>query len=108
MPEYELCRVDQLIEGRGRPVNVAGRYLAVFLLKGRVHVLDNECLHLANPIDGGPVANGVVYCPWHGWAYDLATGDNITGFGNRKGLRTYQAHVEEGTVRVTLDSAFDT
>jgi len=77
-------------------------YLAVFLVDGRIYVLENQCLHVQSPIDGGPIIDGAVRCPWHGWAYDLETGDLLTAFGNRPGLRTYEAMIDEGMVKVEI------
>ena len=103
---HVLCRVDQLVEGRGRPARAAGKYLAVFLVGGRIHVLDNLCLHVGSPIDGGPVRDGVVLCPWHGWSYRLEDGALLTAFGDRPGLRTYDFEITDaGEVRVLLDDA---
>ena len=104
MAAHDLCRVDQLVEGRGRPARAGGRYLAVFLVGGDIHVLDNQCLHLESPIDGGPVIDGgIVVCPWHGWSYELATGDLCVGDLRRPGLRHYDHEVVNGLVRVTLE-----
>ena len=101
---YVLCRVDQLVEGRGRPARAGDRYLAVFLVDGRIHVLDNLCLHVGSPIDGGPVRDGVVLCPWHGWSYRLDDGALLTDAGDRPGLRTYDHTVTDaGEVQVHLD-----
>jgi len=101
-----VCRRDQLVEGRGRPVRVDGRYLAVFLVEGRVHVIDNQCLHVGSPLDAGPVIDGVVHCPWHGWAYRLEDGCQLTAFGDRPGIRIYPCEVtEDGEVQVQLDGA---
>lgn len=104
MPAYVLCRVDQLVEGRGRPARAGDRYLAVFLAGGRIHVLDNLCLHVGSPIDGGPVRDGVVQCPWHGWSYRLTDGSLVTAFGDRPGLRIYDHVVtDSGEVQVFLE-----
>jgi nitrite reductase/ring-hydroxylating ferredoxin subunit len=105
--DYILCRFDQLVEGRGRPARAGDRYLAVFLVEGRVHVLDNQCLHVQSPIDGGPVIDNTVRCPWHGWAYDLETGAHLTSFGERPGLRSYAARVDAGQVVVSVDDRED-
>ena len=104
MPDFVLCRVDQLIEGRGRPARAGSRYLAVFLVGGEIHVLDNLCLHVGSPIDGGPVRDGLVHCPWHGWAYRLADGSLVTAFGDRPGLATYAHRVNEaGEIEVSIE-----
>ena len=97
-----VCRVDQLVEGRGRPARVAGNYLAVFLSGEDIHVVENICLHLESPLDGGAVIDKRVHCPWHGWAYDLRTGNHLTAFGERPGIRVFTHRVEDGNVVVTL------
>ena len=104
MPAYVLCRRDQLVEGRGRPARAGDRYLAVFLVDGAIHVLDNLCLHVGSPIDGGPVRDGIVMCPWHGWSYRLEDGSLVTAFGDRPGLRTYEHRITDtGEVQVIVE-----
>lgn len=103
MPQHEACRLDQLAEGRGLPVRIGDQYLAVFLVDGRPRVLDNQCLHLGSPLDGGFVDDGCLTCPWHGWTYDVVTGDLVTSGGRLRGIRVYRAAVVDGTVLVTLD-----
>jgi nitrite reductase/ring-hydroxylating ferredoxin subunit len=105
VPDHVLCRLDQLVEGRGRPARAGDLYLAVFLVDGRVHVVDNQCRHVGSPLDAGPVVNGNVHCPWHGWAYDLESGALQTAFGERDGIRVYPCRVEDGLVKVVLDRA---
>ncbi|MEA3076890.1 MAG: hypothetical protein QOF60_1798 [Actinomycetota bacterium] len=105
MPDHVLCRFDQLVEGRGRPARAGHLYLAVFLVEGRVYVVENQCLHVGSPLDAGPVVDGRILCPWHGWAYDLETGSLHTMFGDRPGIRAFPARVEGGEVKVTVDAA---
>ncbi len=38
----------------------------------------NACAHLGLPLDQGAVADGVLTCPHHGFAYDLTTGECLT------------------------------
>lgn len=106
MPDFFLCRVDQLVEGRGRPAQAGDRYLAVFLVEGRVHVIDNQCLHVGSPLDGGPVVDGTIRCPWHGWVYDLETGALLTAFGEMDGINAYPVRVTgDGWVQVSIEQA---
>jgi nitrite reductase (NADH) small subunit len=65
--------------------------------------VDNVCLHLDNPLDDGFVSDGCVTCPWHGWRYDLRTGEHLTMFGRRKGLRTYPVRADGDTVLIDVD-----
>lgn len=103
VPDFVLCRVAQLVEGRGRPARAGDRYLAVFLVDGKIHVVENQCAHVGSPLDAGPVIDGAVRCPWHGWAYDLETGALLTAFGPRPGIDVYPALVNDaGEVQVSI------
>ena len=83
-------------------MRVGERNLAVFDLGDAVVVVDNECRHVGNPLDDGFVSGGSVTCPWHGWRYDLRTGEVLTVFGRRPGLRTYSVRVDSGDVLVEV------
>jgi nitrite reductase/ring-hydroxylating ferredoxin subunit len=38
-----------------------------------------RCPHWLGPLDEAPVQNGAVRCPWHGWRFDIRTGENLDG-----------------------------
>jgi nitrite reductase (NADH) small subunit len=97
-----VCRRSDIPPGRGWPVRVGDAYIALFDVDGVVRAVENRCCHLANPIDDGFVSEGCVTCPWHGWRYDLATGEHLTMFGRRRGLRTYAVRVDDGAVLVDV------
>lgn len=99
-----VARLDDLPAGRGWPVRVGGRSLAVFACDGEVYAVDNVCRHNGNPIDDGPVADGIVTCPWHGWSYALATGELVVAGGRIQGLDTYPTRVDDGRVLVSVDA----
>lgn len=37
------------------------------------------CPHQLGPLDEGELVDGVVSCPWHGYKFDVRTGDNLSG-----------------------------
>ena len=61
-----------------RAVLVGGERLLLARRGGAVTCFENACAHLGLELDGGPVADGVLTCPHHGFAYDLATGECLT------------------------------
>jgi nitrite reductase/ring-hydroxylating ferredoxin subunit len=84
-------------------VRVGARFVAVFDVDGDVVAVDNVCSHVGNPLDDGLVEGGCVTCPWHGWRYDLRTGEHVTVFGRRHGLRTYPVRVEGDRVLIDVE-----
>lgn len=103
-----VCRRQDIPSGRGWPVQVGDLRLAVFETAGGLRAIENTCLHIGNPLDDGPVHGEVVTCPWHGWQYDLRTGDHLTVFGRRQGLRTFAARFEGDDVLVEIEGDKET
>ena len=65
------------------------------------HAVQNACVHLAGPLGDGLVdGDCVLTCPWHGWQYDVRTGENE--FDRAIQLRTYEVRVEDGEVKVAV------
>jgi nitrite reductase (NADH) small subunit len=69
--------------------NVGGQFLAV----------DNTCVHLGGPLGEGVVEKGKIVCPWHGWAYDLKTGELAPG---RPGVKPYPLKTEGAEVLIDI------
>ena len=98
-----VCRRQDIPADRGWPVRVGDLSIAVFEVNGRPVAVENQCRHVGNPIDDGVVERGCVICPWHGWRYDLRTGEHVTFFGRRPGLRTFPVRTDGEDVLVEVD-----
>ena len=95
-----IGRVDEIPPGTARCIEVEERAIAVFNIDGTFYATQNECLHLKGPLAEGQLDGCVVACPWHGWQYDVRTGENE--FDRAIQLETYDVVVEDGEVRVAL------
>ena len=93
-------RTDDFALGRGRMALVEGRHIAIFRLDDGYYAIDNLCLHQAGPLCEGPLEDGVVTCPWHGWSYDVRTGILVQD-GN-VGVSRHNTRVVGDTVEVQL------
>lgn len=101
MPGYvAVGPVSQFVKGVGRMAVVDGRHVAVFQLDEGFFAIDNLCLHKAGPLCEGPVDDGVVTCPWHGWSYDIRTG--ILVQDGRVGVSSHLTRVVDDVVYVQL------
>lgn len=87
--------------GRLVQVTVAGRVLAVAVVDGRVHAVDDACTHLQSSLSAGVVEDGAVVCPRHLARFDLATGAVLSG-PPRTGLRTVPAELSAAGLLVEL------
>jgi nitrite reductase (NADH) small subunit len=93
MPDpYEVCRVEDLAEGRHRIVRAGNREIGIFNIHGEFHAIPNLCPHQRGPLCTGQVsgtidygehtgwrlawayAGEVITCPWHSLEFHVPTG----------------------------------
>jgi nitrite reductase (NADH) small subunit len=86
--------------GHGIVAEVNGKTLAVFNVDGSFHAIDNTCIHRGGPLGEGDVEGQVVTCPWHGWQYNVTTGQCVNNPSGK--VETYQVKVEGSDVKVLL------
>jgi 3-phenylpropionate/trans-cinnamate dioxygenase ferredoxin subunit len=96
---YTICPLAELPPGSTRIVEVAGREIGLFNVNGQVYAVRNSCPHRAAPLCLGRLSGTtlpsepyqylyghdglVLRCPWHGWEFDLASGEPLVGHGLR-------------------------
>lgn len=91
-----LARLDEIpADGCGLRVELEDRTLALFREGDEVFALNAVCPHRGGPLDEGDLEDGVVVCPWHGWDFDVRTGESPT-FGER--VECYPVEVRDGIV----------
>ncbi len=86
--------------GHGRTVHVRGREFAVFNLDGHFYAIDNACPHKGGPLGAGMLENGQVFCPLHGWNFDVKTGACPTR--PDRPVQSYPTRVENGQVQICI------
>lgn len=79
----DVAAVADLSNASGRIVEVGGIWIAIFLVEGRPHAIENACPHMAGPLGSGTCTDGVVTCPIHGWRFDVRTGEAPTNPNTR-------------------------
>jgi len=104
-----VCRASDLPPGERRIVEIDGISVGVFNVGGRYYALRNRCPHKAAPLCQGRImglitapAPGefaysrdgeIIRCPWHGWEFDLTTGQSVFN-PHRMKARAYPVTVE--------------
>ena len=109
MTKHIVARVDEIPLGGRKVVEVAGRSIGVFHIKGSYYAIRNSCPH-----QGGPLCQGrltglltaskpgdyvytnqgeILRCPWHGWEFDAKTGQSWYNPAQVR-VRSYKVSVE--------------
>jgi nitrite reductase/ring-hydroxylating ferredoxin subunit len=92
-------RVEDIPPGFRVIVTIGGRSIGVFNIEGRLYAILNRCPHRGAELCKGDVISRVtcddagemaleggapvLVCPWHGWEYDMETGESLTPSGGR-------------------------
>ena len=82
------------------PPEVDGVEIALAHCNGGFYAVQGHCLHLQGPLGHGRLEGCVLTCPWHGWQYDVRTGQNEFDLAIQ--LQTYDVQVDDGEVRVRV------
>ena len=73
---HRLAAVDDLPAGTGRELTAAGRVVALFNVAGKFYAMDGICPHAGGPVGQGTLDGCIVTCPWHGWQFDVTSGQH--------------------------------
>jgi nitrite reductase/ring-hydroxylating ferredoxin subunit len=108
--ETRVASVSDLADGRRVMVRIDQRDVFVFERDGRFYAFENVCRHMGGPVGEGILIGKVeavlddeqrllherfstqeihLVCPWHGWEYDIETGECAAN--RRIRLRRYEA-----------------
>ena len=98
----ELIECSEVPVGQAREVTAMGRIFAVYNVDGNIHVTDGICPHAGGPLGKGTLRGGTVTCPWHGWQFDVTTGQHC--LNGRICQKTYQSQIVNGRVCISLEN----
>jgi nitrite reductase (NADH) small subunit len=108
--EIRVGSISDLVDGQRLLAAVDGREVFVFVRDGRLYAFENVCRHMGGPVGEGNLIGKVesvldetgahvrdrfstteihLVCPWHGWEYDIETGECAAN--RRIRLRRYEA-----------------
>ena len=69
-----LARVDECPPGKSLERVAGERIVALFNVGGTFYALDGVCPHQGGPLGKGSLCGAIVTCPWHGWQFDVTSG----------------------------------
>jgi len=117
--EILVGTVDEFGPKSRKQLQIDGKKVIVMRVGDDFHAYENRCLHMGGPVGEGIVIGKVeavldeqkrvicetfstdqiqLVCPWHGWAYDVSTGE----FAGDKSMRLnkYNTRIDGSNVYV--------
>ena len=109
MANHVVGTVAEIPPGERKIVELEGRSIGVFNVKGSFYALRNACPHQSGPLCRGSIKGllqaadnhhleftregEIIRCPWHGWEFDLTNGRSIFN-PHKLRVRSYQVSIE--------------
>ncbi len=116
MSFHEIAPAAEFLQGTHKIVEVGGRSIGVYNIKGEFYAIHNYCPHQGAELCKGQVCgttlpsqtyefiygreDEIVRCPWHGWEFDITTGKSL--FSDKVRTRSYPVEVRDGQVGIVL------
>jgi len=131
MASHPVCPAAELPPGSRKIVTIGKIEIGVFNVHGAYHAYRNICPHAGAPVclgrvSGTSLPSGVyeyeygregciLRCPWHGWEFDLETGEHLVDPETRlkkftvevsppesENLEKFPVEVQDGMIHVVL------
>jgi nitrite reductase/ring-hydroxylating ferredoxin subunit len=109
LSRHVVAQVREFPAGTRRIVEVEGRSIGVFNIRGRFFALRNSCPHQGAPLCLGLIKglnlsskpfqieygrdDEIIKCPWHGWEFEISSGQSIFN-PHKVRVSTYEVTVE--------------
>lgn len=107
MTAHYVAHISDIPRGQRIIVDIEGRSIGVFNVKGNYYALLNYCPHQGAELCKGKICGTniesevyqfnyskdeeIIRCPWHGWEFDIKTGQSL--FDKKVRTKSYKVEV---------------
>jgi nitrite reductase (NADH) small subunit/3-phenylpropionate/trans-cinnamate dioxygenase ferredoxin subunit len=72
-----VASLDEIAPGQPTLIDVGGARVVLVRLGDAVYACGDVCAHKGGPLSEGRLSGSRLACPWHGWTYDVRTGQCV-------------------------------
>jgi nitrite reductase/ring-hydroxylating ferredoxin subunit len=96
-----VASLDEVPAGRPKLVELDGARIVLTRVGDAVYACGEVCTHRGGPLSEGKVNGHRLICPWHGWMYDVRTGQCLFP-GRGAAVPSYPVRTDGGEIFVEL------
>lgn len=117
---FVVAKVDDIKPGERLIVDIGGRSIAIFNVRGNYYGMLNRCPHLGGPLGLGDIRANItstgqghmeldesttwLTCPWHNWEFDITNGQSYWN-PDRIRARPFAVEVEAGRMVIQEETS---
>jgi nitrite reductase/ring-hydroxylating ferredoxin subunit len=96
-----VASLDEVPAGQPTLVDLGDTRIVLTRVGDAVYACGDVCTHRGGPLSQGKLSGSRLTCPWHGWMFDVRTGQCLfPGRGAR--VPVYPVRIDAGAVFVDL------
>jgi len=99
--ERRAAVLEEINPGQPTLVEVDGVRVVLARVGDQVYAFGDSCAHQGGPLHEGRLTGTRLACPWHGWMYDVRTGQCAFP-GRGASVRAYKVRIDGGLVWVDV------
>jgi len=69
-----VAKISEIPNFGKKVVSFGGMEILLVNIKGKIYAVENECPHQGSPMNAAVVKDGHIFCPRHGYRFNLADG----------------------------------
>ena len=99
--EKYICRTADISSENPYVFNLDdNQQIVIFQVDQNYYALENRCPHAGAFLHEGIIEGHVLTCIWHGWKFDLESGQSLNEYWAR--LKTYNLKVKDNEVYLVV------
>jgi nitrite reductase/ring-hydroxylating ferredoxin subunit len=99
--DVRAASLEEVSPGQPRLVEVNGARIVLVRVGDQVYACGDTCAHKGGPLSQGKLNGTRLACPWHGWIYDVRTGQCAFP-GRGAGVASYNVRIEGDAIFVEM------
>jgi nitrite reductase/ring-hydroxylating ferredoxin subunit len=99
--EVRAIGLDELPAGQPKLVEIRGTRVVLARVGDAVFACGDVCAHRGGPLSEGKLSGARLACPWHGWMYDVRTGQ-CTFPGRGASVPSYRVRIDADEIWVDV------
>jgi nitrite reductase/ring-hydroxylating ferredoxin subunit len=100
--EKYICQTTDISPKKPYIFNVKNNeQIVIFQVEQKYYAVENRCPHAGGLLHEGIKEGQILTCIWHGWQFDLESGQSIDKYWAR--IKTYGLNVRNNEVYLLLD-----
>jgi nitrite reductase/ring-hydroxylating ferredoxin subunit len=94
-----VCHISKVKKDKPFVFNLNSQeQVTIFKTQEGYFAVENSCPHAGAFLNEGMVTDNILTCIWHGWRFDLETGQSLNEYWAR--LKTYPLKIDKGNIYI--------